>query len=216
MDLSRIAIVNHGEPAVRAIHTIRELSFELGVDLRSIALYTDADHQAMFVREADESYALGAPTFVDAHDGETKSSYLDFDRLEDALVRTAADAAWVGWGFVAEQAEFAELCVRLGVKWIGPSPGAMRRAGDKIVAKRIAEAAGITVTPWSNGPVTTLTAAQVTRHVSAIRSWSKRPRAVVVVASAGSTMKLSSTAPFDLLEPRRSRPSATTRSSSSK
>ena len=160
MDLSRIAIVNRGEPAVRAIHAIRELSFELGVDLRSIALYTDADHQAMFVREADESYALGAPTFVDAHDGETKSSYLDFDRLEDALVRTAADAAWVGWGFVAEQAEFAELCVRLGVKWIGPSPDAMRRAGDKIVAKRIAEAAGITVTPWSNGPVTTLAAAQ--------------------------------------------------------
>ena len=160
MDLSRIAIVNRGEPAVRAIHAIRELSFELGIDLRSIALCTDADHQAMFVREADESYALGAATFVDAHDGEIKSSYLDFDRLEDALVRTKADAAWVGWGFVAEQAEFAELCVRLGVKWIGPSPDAMRRAGDKIVAKRIAEAAGITVTPWSNGPVTTLAAAQ--------------------------------------------------------
>src|SRR6266540_7127932 len=101
MDFSRIAIVNRGEPAVRAIHAIRELSFELAADLRSIALYTEPDVQAMFVREADERYALGPSTFVDARDGQTKSSYLDFERLEQALLRTRADAAWVRWGVVA-------------------------------------------------------------------------------------------------------------------
>ena len=95
---------------MRAIHAIRELALELPADLRSIALYTDPDEQAMFVREADERYGLGAATFVDPGDGQVKSSYLDLDRLEQALLRTRADAAWVGWGFVAEQATFAELC----------------------------------------------------------------------------------------------------------
>ena len=65
MNFSRIAIVNRGEPAMRAIHAISELALELPADLRSIALYTDPDEQAMFVREADERYGLGAATFVD-------------------------------------------------------------------------------------------------------------------------------------------------------
>ena len=153
MNFSRIAIVNRGEPAMRAIHAIGELGLELPADLRSIALYTDPDQQAMFVREADERYGLGAATFVDPRDGQIKSSYLDLDRLEQALLRTKADAAWVGWGFVAEQAAFAELCERIGVCFIGPTPEAMRRAGDKITAKRIAEAVGVPVAPWSGGAV---------------------------------------------------------------
>src|SRR4249920_3385340 len=65
MDFSRIAIVNRGEPAMRAVLAIQELALELPADLRSIALYTDPDEQAMFVREADERYGLGAATFVD-------------------------------------------------------------------------------------------------------------------------------------------------------
>ena len=153
MNFSRIAIVNRGEPAMRAIHAINELALELPADLRSIALYTDPDEQAMFVREADERYGLGAATFVDPGDAQVKSSYLDLERLEQALLSTKADAAWVGWGFVAEQATFAELCQRIGVCFIGPTPEAMRRAGDKITAKRIAEAVGVPVVPWSGGPV---------------------------------------------------------------
>jgi acetyl/propionyl-CoA carboxylase alpha subunit/acetyl-CoA carboxylase carboxyltransferase component len=177
MDFSRIAIVNRGEPAVRAIHAIRELSFELGVDLRSIALYTDPDQRAMFVREADERYSLGEPTFIDPRDDEVKSSYLDFGRLEEALKRTEADAAWVGWGFVAEQAEFAELCQRLGVRFIGPTPEAMRRAGDKIAAKHIAEAAGVAVTPWSGGSVRSMD--------HALREAARLGYPVMVKAAAG-------------------------------
>ena len=74
---------------------------------------------------------------------------------EQALRETQAQAAWVGWGFVAEHAEFAELCRRLDVVFIGPDPEVMRRLGDKIEAKRLAEQAGVPIAPWSEGPVTT-------------------------------------------------------------
>src|SRR4029450_8015757 len=80
-------------------------------------------------------------------------SYLDHGALERALREARADAAWVGWGFVAEQAEFAELCERLGVVFVGPDPAVMRLVGDKIAAKRLAEEARVPVAPWSGGPV---------------------------------------------------------------
>ena len=76
--------------------------------------------------------------------------------LEKALVETGADAAWVGWGFVAEDPNFAELCARIGVTFIGPSPEAMRKLGDKIGSKLIAEEVGVPVAPWSGGGVDTL------------------------------------------------------------
>ncbi len=63
------------------------------------------------------------------------------------------DACWVGWGFVAEDADFADLCARIGVTFIGPPPEAMRRLGDKVEAKYLAEATGVPVAPWSKGPV---------------------------------------------------------------
>ena len=106
----------------------------------------------MFVREADERYALGPATFTDA-EGRRKSVYLDYGRLERALVATRAEAVWVGWGFVAEHAEFADLCERLGVVFIGPDGDMMRKLGDKIASKRTAEAAEVPVAPWSGGPV---------------------------------------------------------------
>ena len=162
---------------MRAILAIQELALELPADLRSIALYTDPDEQAMFVREADERYGLGAATFVDTRDAQVKSSYLDLDRLEQALLRTQADAAWVGWGFIAEQPAFAELCQRLGVCFIGPTAEAMRRAGDKITAKRMAAAAGVPVVPWSGGAVSTIEVAH--------REAARLGYPVMIKASAG-------------------------------
>ncbi len=76
--------------------------------------------------------------------------------LEKALVETKADAAWVGWGFVAEIPEFAELCEKVGVTFVGPSADAMRKLGDKIGSKLIAEEVGVPVAPWSRGAVTDL------------------------------------------------------------
>ena len=152
----RVAIVNRGEPAMRFIHAARELNHEEDAGLRTIALFTDPDRGAMFVREADEAVALGPATFVDPRDGQRKSSYLDYAGLERALLAARADAVWVGWGFVAEHAEFAELCRRLGIVFIGPTPDSMRALGDKITAKRVAEQVGVRVAPWSGGPVETL------------------------------------------------------------
>ena len=78
----------------------------------------------------------------DERAGRETHTYLDHERLERALVAAGADAAWAGWGFVAEHAEFADLCDKLGVVFIGPSGDAMRRVGDKIRSKRLAEQAG--------------------------------------------------------------------------
>ncbi|MFW5739611.1 MAG: biotin carboxylase N-terminal domain-containing protein, partial [Myxococcota bacterium] len=152
----RVAIVNRGEPAVRLQHAVRELRAETGVELATIALYTEPDAHSMFVREADDRYLLGPATFVDPGDGQRKSKYLDYEALERALRDTRADAAWVGWGFVAEHPRFADLCERLGIIFIGPSGDVMRRLGDKIASKQLAESAGVPVAPWSGGPVETL------------------------------------------------------------
>src|SRR5246127_3063210 len=103
-EFQRVVIVNRGEAAMRFIHAAREFSHEHGVALTTIALFTEADRHAMFVREADEAYCLGAAHFTDPDTQRFKSSYLDYRRLEQALAATRAQAAWVGWGFVAEHA----------------------------------------------------------------------------------------------------------------
>ncbi len=144
---SRIAIVNRGEAAMRLIHAVRGLSAETGQPIEVIALHTDVDAAATFVREADIAYDLGPAA---------SRPYLNMKVLERALLETGADAAWVGWGFVAEDPVFAELCERIGVTFVGPSPDAMRKLGDKIGAKLIAEEVGVPVAPWSRGAVDTI------------------------------------------------------------
>ena len=155
-NLRRIAIVNRGEPAMRLIHAARELSHDLGEHVRTIALHTDAERGAMFVREADEAVRIGPRV---GEPPATVSPYIDHEELERALVEARADAAWVGWGFVAEHAGFADLCERIGVTFVGPPGDVMRQLGDKIGAKRLAEQAGVPVAAWSDGPVTDAAAA---------------------------------------------------------
>jgi acetyl/propionyl-CoA carboxylase alpha subunit/acetyl-CoA carboxylase carboxyltransferase component len=144
---SRIAIVNRGEAAMRLIHAVRDLNAQAGTSVRTIALYTDDERTAMFAREADEAHCLGPAS---------ARPYIDHAVLEQALVECRADAAWVGWGFVAEDPAFADLCARIGVTFIGPSSEAMRKLGDKIGSKLIAEEVGVPVAPWSGGGVETL------------------------------------------------------------
>src|ERR671920_715157 len=116
---------------MRLIHAVRDLSAETGTKIETVALYTDVDRNATFVREADAAYLLGPAS---------ARPYLDHAVLERALVETGADAAWVGWGFVAEDPGFAELCEKIGVTFVGPS----------------AEQVGVPVAPWSRGEVATL------------------------------------------------------------
>lgn len=135
---------------MRLIHAVRDLNARHAPDtgaIRTIALHTDVDAGSAFVREADEAHLLGAAA---------DRPYLDLAVLEEALTLTGADAAWVGWGFVAEDPAFAELCDRLGVTFIGPSAEAMRKLGDKIGSKLIAEEVGVPVAPWSRGGVDSL------------------------------------------------------------
>ncbi|WP_267489536.1 ATP-binding protein [Enemella evansiae] len=154
--ITRLAIVNRGEAAMRLIHAVRDLNArrclsgeqsEGNEPVRTIALHTDVDAGSAFVREADEAYALGPAS---------ARPYLDLAVLERALVETEADAVWVGWGFVAEDPAFADLCARLGITFLGPSGEAMRRLGDKIGSKLIAEEVGVPVAPWSRGGLDTL------------------------------------------------------------
>src|SRR5450631_3288309 len=145
---TRIAVVNRGEPAVRLIRAVRELNEEHGYGIKVIALHTEAEQRTLFVRSADESVCLrdvASPT----------GPYLDHEELERALRASRADAVWVGWGFVAEDPAFAELCHRMGLVFIGPPAHAMRTLGDKIEAKLLAEHSGVPVAPWSGGPVHT-------------------------------------------------------------
>ncbi len=143
---------------MRAIHAVRELNEERADPIRLIALYTEPERHALFVRQSDEAHCLG-PAMV--QDGEQRrSAYLDYGLLERALSETQADAAWVGWGFVAEHPAFAELCERLGIVFVGPDPDVMRALGDKIESKKLAEQAGVPVAPWSGGPVESVEEAQ--------------------------------------------------------
>ncbi|MGY1663597.1 biotin carboxylase N-terminal domain-containing protein [Geodermatophilus sp. SYSU D00705] len=145
---SRIAVVNRGEPAMRLIRAVRELDAEHGSRTRVIALHTEAERRATFVRAADEAVLL--------RETGAGNPYLDHAELARALRASGADAAWVGWGFVAEDPAFAELCADLGVTFIGPTPESMRLLGAKIEAKALAEKAGVPVAPWSGGPVETV------------------------------------------------------------
>ena len=155
----RLAVVNRGEPAVRVTRAVRQLNEERGWDIKVIALHTRAEQNALFVRAADEAVCL-------RDSGSSGSPYLDHAELERALRLSHADAVWVGWGFVAEDPAFAELCERLGLIFVGPPARAMRQLGDKIEAKLLAEKTGVPVAPWSGGPVSG--PEDAARHAAAI------------------------------------------------
>ncbi len=156
----RIAIVNRGEAAVRLIRAVRELNEERGLNIRTVAMHTEGERSAMFVRQADEAVLLQPSKTASV-------PYLDYAELERALVACGADAVWVGWGFVSEHPAFVEVCDRLGINFIGPKADAMRLLGDKIEAKLVAERVGVPVAAWSGaGSVESYADAQ--RHASAI------------------------------------------------
>ena len=145
--IRRLAVVNRGEAAMRLIHAVRDLNAAGGEPITTIALHTEQERTAMFAREADESYDLGPAS---------ARPYLDLTVLERVLRESRADAVWVGWGYVAEDPAFADLCDRLGITFVGPSAEAMRKLGDKIGSKLIAEEVGVPVAAWSRGGVDTL------------------------------------------------------------
>jgi acetyl/propionyl-CoA carboxylase alpha subunit/acetyl-CoA carboxylase carboxyltransferase component len=150
--IERIAVLNRGEPARRCLRAIRELRAEEDSSLVGIALFTDPDQRSLYVREADEALSLG-PAMRRSNGGSLRPAYLDHDRVMAALRAVRADAVWPGWGFLAEDPSFVERLESAGLLFLGPRAETMRALGDKIMSKKLAEAAGVSVAPWSGGRV---------------------------------------------------------------
>jgi acetyl/propionyl-CoA carboxylase alpha subunit/acetyl-CoA carboxylase carboxyltransferase component len=152
---SCVAVANRGEAAVRFMRAARSWSRERGVPLSVVALYTHADADAPFVRMASKSICLGDPMVrgKDDDDGKLRSAYLDVERIVTLARQAGADALWPGWGFASERPELQEACEAQGLVFLGPPASAMRALGDKIAAKRLAEKAGVPVSPWSRESV---------------------------------------------------------------
>lgn len=133
----KILIANRGEIALRIIRTCKEMG------IKTVAVYSTADRESLHVRFADEAVCIGPPS--------SKESYLNVARLMAAVEITNADAIHPGYGFLSENADFAEICGEYGVKFIGPTPTHIRKMGDKITAKETMIAAGVPVVPGSGG-----------------------------------------------------------------
>ena len=134
-----VLIANRGEIAVRVARAAKDAA------LRSIAVYADPDRDALHVRAADDAYALGGSTPAE--------SYLNIGKLLDVAARAGADAIHPGYGFLSENAEFAQAVIDAGLTWIGPSPQSIRDLGDKVTARHIAMRAGAPLVPGTPDPV---------------------------------------------------------------
>ena len=160
---NKILIANRGEIALRVIRACRELG------IKTVAVYSIADADSLPVREADEAVCIGP--------AQAASSYLMIDRILSVAAICNVDAIHPGYGFLAENAYFAEACRKHNITFIGPTPEAMRALGDKAVARETMKQAGVPVTPGSDGLINT--------EADAVAMAKKLGYPVIVKASAG-------------------------------
>jgi len=135
----KILIANRGEIAVRVIQACREL------DIKTVAVFSEPDKDGKHVRLADEAWRL---------EGQPGKVYLDFEQILDIAKRAGAEAVHPGYGFLAENPEFAQACIEKGIKFIGPMPEVIKRMGSKVESRRVMQEAGVPVVPGTTDPVT--------------------------------------------------------------
>ncbi len=141
MPISKVLIANRGEIAIRVARACRDAG------IASVAVYADPDREALHVKAADEAYALGGSTAAE--------TYLVVDKILDAARKSGADAVHPGYGFLSENADFAQAVIDAGLTWIGPPPQAIRDLGDKVSARHIAQRAGAPQVEGTRDPVQT-------------------------------------------------------------
>src|SRR3954471_10104235 len=134
--IKKVLVANRGEIALRIVRACAD------VGVQSVAVFSEADRTALHVRAADEAFPLGpAPS---------TESYLRMDKLIEVACKSRADAVHPGYGFLAENPQFAEAVIEAGLTWIGPSPESMRRLGDKLSGRSLARSAGVPVVPGTD------------------------------------------------------------------
>lgn len=160
---NKILIANRGEAAVRIIRTCRDMG------IISVAVYSEADRDCLHVQIADESICIGK-----AH---SRDSYLNMDRIISAALASKADAIHPGFGFLSENPEFAEKCSKYGIVFIGPDSNSMKKMGDKIQARQMAQKAGVPITPGSAG--------EVSSYEKALETANRTGYPIMIKAAAG-------------------------------
>jgi len=180
MAIRNLLIANRGEIAVRIVRAARELS------IRTIQVHSTADAESLAVKLADEAIAIGPP--------QAAKSYLNIPAIIDAAKKTGADAVHPGYGFLAENAGFAEAVVGAGLIFVGPSAAAIRTMGDKVAARQAAAKAGVPTVPGSDGRVDDLDAAHAVIAKTGFPIMIKGPPVVAGAASASQPTRTSSTA----------------------
>lgn len=149
--IKKLLVANRGEIAVRIIRACSEL------DIETVAVYSEADRDALHTRLADEAYCIGPAA--------SKDSYLNYTNIMSITKLTGVDAIHPGYGFLAENADFAEICAECNVTFVGPSADAIHRMGTKDVARATMKQAGVPIVPGSEGLVSDEEAAEVARDI---------------------------------------------------
>src|SRR3989338_6622271 len=135
----KILIANRGEVAIRIIRACRELN------ISPVVIFSEADRTSLHVRKADEAYLIGPPP--------ARESYLHISKIIQIAKKARVDAIHPGYGFLSENAEFAEAVIKAGIIFIGPHPETIRLMGNKVTARQIMQEAGVPTTPGSQTPM---------------------------------------------------------------